>query len=580
MRAAPVLIGTARTPRYKYRRLRSCSAYPPLVLASFVRAAVVGLLAAAAYAQPVAETRSPAPALEGPAPPSTVPVLETPSVNVAASRSVDGPGGPDLFAEPFAVEVTPATHGQWETTSDRRTAVWRLRVRSTGAVSINLGFTRYHMPPGGRLRVHTPDGEDVLGPYTETDNKSHGELWTPLVSGDDAVIEVAAPIDQVGDLELRLGSVNRGFRELVARDPLRNHESCHIDVACSQADPYRDQVRSVARITIGGVYTCTGSLLNNTARDVKPYFLTARHCFDGRAPALASTVVAYWNYQSPECGSGEGSRGQNQSGAVLRAEWADTDTVLLELDDAPDIPFNVYFAGWNRGAPPASAAVIHHPAGHVKSISLTDEALTVTRWFGNTADPDAGYLRIGGWEQGAGEPGSSGAPVFDEHKRVAGQLRGGAGNVLLPSPARLGWEAGKRVVRRRLREQPAVRLAGPRRRRRHRSRRHEPERWAAGRRDAGRQGHTARGWRGGGRRGSGRYGRVPGSGGRRHDVLGDLVQRVDCNGDGGGFHGHGRSRVGGDSDDSGDGNGGRLRGEDGDAVVASRPPTAVGARPV
>ncbi len=210
------------------RRPGASGAGPALMLAWFCRAAVVGLLAAASYAQPVAETRAPAPDLEGLAPLSAVPILETPPVDVSASRSADGPGEPYRFAEPFAVEVTPATHGRWETTSDGRTAVWRLRVRSAGAVSINLGFTRYRMPPGGRLRVHTPDGEDVVGPYTEADNKSHGELWTPLVSGDDVVIEVAVPADRVGDLELQLGSVNRGFRDLVATDPLRSHQSCHI----------------------------------------------------------------------------------------------------------------------------------------------------------------------------------------------------------------------------------------------------------------------------------------------------------------------------------------------------------------
>ncbi len=405
-------------------------------------------LAAAAYAQPVAETRAPAPALEGLAPLSAAPILETPSVDVSASRTVDVPSGPYRFAEPFAVEVTPATHGLWETTSDGRTAVWRLRVRSAGAVSINLGFTRYRMPPGARLRVHTPDGEDVVGPYTEADNKSHGELWTPLVSGDDAVIEVTAPADRIGELELQLGSVNRGFRDLVATDPLRNHGSCNIDVACSQADGYRDQVRSVAKITMGGTSRCTGSLLNNTARDFKPYFLTARHCFDNAATE-ASTVVVYWNYQRPECGSGRPPTDQTQSGAILRAEHAPSDTVLLELDDEPDAAFNVYLAGWNRGAaPPASAATIHHPRGHYKSFSVDDDALTVTNRNGTVSDPEGGYLRVAAWDQGTTtESGSSGGPLFDEHKRVVGQLCCGDSACFLAEPDRFGrlaaaWSGG------------------------------------------------------------------------------------------------------------------------------------------
>ena len=164
----------------------------------------LGAWAAAAAAQPGFE--SPAPEFPGLTPLSEVPVLETPPINVrgarAAARAASAasrpgrPGGPIRFAEPFTVDVSPPSHGRWETTLgygrrknssplshgrwettlDGRTAVWRLRVVSEGAVSLNFGFTRYRMPPGGRLRVHTPDGAEVRGPYTDADNEEHGEL--------------------------------------------------------------------------------------------------------------------------------------------------------------------------------------------------------------------------------------------------------------------------------------------------------------------------------------------------------------------------------------------------------------------
>ena len=154
------------------------------------------------------------------APLSRVPVLNIPAVAVAARETPadsSASGGPFLFADPFAVAVDPATHGRWEVANEGRTAVWRLRVVSGGAVSLNFGFTRYRMPPGGRLRLYAPDGiapDGIapVGPFTSADNESHGELWTPLVSGSEIVIEVALPADRQGDLELELGSVNRGFR--------------------------------------------------------------------------------------------------------------------------------------------------------------------------------------------------------------------------------------------------------------------------------------------------------------------------------------------------------------------------------
>ena len=38
---------------------------------------------------------------------------------------------------------------------------------------------------------------------------------------------------------------------------------------------------------------------NNTARDKRPYFVTAAHC--GISTANAASLVVYWNYQNSTC---------------------------------------------------------------------------------------------------------------------------------------------------------------------------------------------------------------------------------------------------------------------------------------
>ena len=364
-----------------------------------------------------------------------VPVLQTPRVVPPPH-----PRSPSQFAVPFVVQVIPATHGQWETTTDGQTAVWRLRVAAAGAVSLNLGFTRYWMPDGGRLLVYTPDYAEVIGPFTAADNEVHGQLWTPLLPGGAVVIEVAVAASRVEELELELGAVNRGYRELDSATPQSRQEldpaaqeprsltTCRISVACSVADPYRDQVRSVAKIMIAGEAECSGVLLNNTERDGKPYFLTARHCFysvSGRLANKAASLVVYWNYESPTCGSlGGGSQAQFQTGAYARADNYTTDFILLELDDPPDPAHNVYFAGWDRSsAIPTSAVGIHHPVDTVKLISITDDPPTVVDAPLLTAHPGRAFKV--GWEQGRTTRGSSGSPLFDQNKRVVGQLYGG-----------------------------------------------------------------------------------------------------------------------------------------------------------
>ena len=408
---------------------------PACVLA----AVALGLAAAVAHGQPGTEASPGDPevaVLEGLLPLEEVLVLEAPpivpSVSLAAASGTiagDPEPGPVPFAEPFEVAVTPASHGRWETTSDGRTAVWRLRVKSAGALSLNMGFTRYRMPPGGRLRVYAPESGETAGPYTDADNEEHGQLWTPIVDGGDAVVEVAVPAERAGELELELTSVNRGFRDIFPTDAptdvssASHQRGCHIDVACPDADPYRDQVRSVGTFSYRGTNLCSGFLVNNTARDARPYFLTSEHCMSTR---VAASLVVYWNYQSPTCGAGNGgSRAQNQSGAKLvamieRELGEPHDFALLELDDDVDPDHDLFFAGWNIDpAPPSSAFVIGHPRNHVKSITFTSDPLTVTGY--STTERGGGhYLRTRDWDRGGIEGGSSGSPLFGPDKRAVG----------------------------------------------------------------------------------------------------------------------------------------------------------------
>src|SRR5262245_40435427 len=212
---------------------------------------------------------------------ASVPVLEAARVDYAAvtledqARELDGL--PPRFAVPEAVLVTPHSAGTWETIDEGRTSVWRLQVRSAGAVSLNFGFTRYEMPPGARLFVYSPGFRETLRPFTALDNAEHGQLWTPPVMSDAVVIELTVPTAAKDLVVLELGSVNvgyRGFREPMT--PLSG--SCNVDVVCPQGDLWRGEIPAIAVISTGGSTFCTGFMVNNTAQDQKPFFMTANHC--------------------------------------------------------------------------------------------------------------------------------------------------------------------------------------------------------------------------------------------------------------------------------------------------------------
>ncbi|HWN95590.1 MAG TPA: hypothetical protein VNT99_11200 [Methylomirabilota bacterium] len=341
-----------------------------------------------------------------------------------------GKPAPVRFAVPTAVQITPNNDGTWEDVAGGR--LWRLRVVSDGATDLNFGFTECRLPEGATLHIASEDEDYFQGPYSARDNKAHGQLWTPIIPGSRAIIELFVPTG-AGEPRLVLSQINRGYRDMFHRQKdlsAAKAGSCNIDTICSEAAPWRNEIRSVARYTVNGSSLCTGTLINNVSNDFKNYFLTADHC--GISAGNAATVVVYWNYESPTCGQHSGgSLSQNQSGAIFRMAKSDVDVTLIELEDIPDSTFRVFYAGWDRsGVAPPGAVGIHHPRGDQKSISFADSTLT-------TVDscflPGISTHWQVVWNSGVTEPGSSGSGIWDPSTHyLVGTLTGGDASCDLP----------------------------------------------------------------------------------------------------------------------------------------------------
>ncbi|MCP4247908.1 MAG: hypothetical protein GY778_12740 [bacterium] len=366
-----------------------------------------------------------------------VPLIQMPEVDreLAAleDEANEAQGGPPRFAIPEPVQISPATHGIWEDLPDGR-HLWRLRLRSPGATSLNLGFTRYVMPDGGQLLVYSADTNHVVRPFTAADNEAHGQLWTPVVPSDEIVVEVTLPPRAVSKLELELTSINVGYRGFgAATGGGPRVGSCNVDVICPEGDAWRDEITTVAVISTGGSTFCTGFMVNNAEQDLTPFFMTADHCSvnAGNAPSL----VAYWNYEnsfcrppgSPESGQpGDGPLNMFNTGSFFRAGYSPSDFTLVELDDPANPDFHIGFAGWdNSGADASSAVAIHHPDTYEKRISFEYQPTTTTSYLGEPVPGDGTHVRVEDWDLGTTEPGSSGSPLFNQDHRVIGQLHGG-----------------------------------------------------------------------------------------------------------------------------------------------------------
>jgi hypothetical protein len=331
-----------------------------------------------------------------------------------------GPG-PLRFAAPEDTTITPRTHGTWEVLDDG-SRMWRLRISSPNATDLNFGFTRFRLPEGATLHILSEDFEWFLGPYGAADYRAHGELWTPAVPGERAVVELHIPVDPAFEPELVLGRIGRGYRDLFRTTAsVAKQGSCNVDVVCGAADGYawvdewRDEIQSAAQYSIQGFLACSGSLIMDAAESFRPYFLTAHHC--GVTSAVDQTVVTYWNVQSAACGDlGGGTRDQSVSGSTVIAGRRDVDFTLLELDSTPPADFDPYWAGWDRrlDRTPQGAVTIHHSGAEEKVISLEEDPLTLTNNCAPGVTSDFGsHWNVHDWEAGTTEGGSSGGGLWD-----------------------------------------------------------------------------------------------------------------------------------------------------------------------
>ena len=86
---------------------------------------------------------------------------------------------------------------------------YALRIKSPDAKSISVHLGALQLPGGSQIWLCSPDGITRQGPYRDAPT---GELWTPIVPGDEAWLEVLIHSRKRDEFQATLVDVSGGFR--------------------------------------------------------------------------------------------------------------------------------------------------------------------------------------------------------------------------------------------------------------------------------------------------------------------------------------------------------------------------------
>lgn len=364
----------------------------------------------------------------------------------AAENSLNN-GALELVAKNIETNFSINNSGQWQVLSNGN-RVWRIKITAQKAKGVNLLFKDFYLPVGAKLFVYNETKSQVIGAFTNFNNVNSKLFSTEIIFGNTLIVEYFEPKSQVNKGSFTIEAVGSFFKNVnnyKGTNAFGDSQPCQVNINCSpEGDNYQDEKKGVARILVTaqqGQGWCTGSLVNNTNLDCKPYFLTAYHCGNSTSPNQFDQWVFYFHYEFNGCSNSSEPNSNTMTGASVKARANDlganttsSDFLLLELNQLVPQNYDVYYNGWKKDnvAPPSGVA-IHHPAGDVKKISTYSSPPSTVgiSWQGT------GYTIISGqthwsisWSatqngHGVSEGGSSGSPIFNNTGYVVGTLTGG-----------------------------------------------------------------------------------------------------------------------------------------------------------
>ena len=342
------------------------------------------------------------------------------------------------------------------------------KIKSSDAKALQIYFKKYLLPKDSKLFLYAENGF-ILGEFNDKNNPditTKGvEFGTQPIPGNTFYIELSHPVDSNSKPLLIIEKIIHSFTDFYG-GAYGTAGNCHKNIACVfTADNKSRNIKSVG-LMLYPIYqwgtnthkysaSCSGNLMNNTAQNGEPYFLTAAHCIGYEAANnninWSTELITLFNYEALNCtsiGSDAPAALSNNSvfGCTLLTQSPATslDYALIKLNTTASAlsQYKVCYAGWDNNpnaysVNPTNAYSVHHPKGDVKKISLVQEVYPVMSNEPILQSGLFGYYGVSwpfnsqgtflqnSWRNGIVEKGSSGAPLFNSFDRLIGSLSTG-----------------------------------------------------------------------------------------------------------------------------------------------------------
>jgi hypothetical protein len=307
--------------------------------------------------------------------------------------------------------------------------IWRIRISSQQAKSMQIMFRRFVVPRGASVFLYNENLTVVKGAFTQKNMHPDSTLVLADFPGRYVTVEYFEPDQAEFKGEVIIGSISQAYKSILETES----NDGYISVNCPEGKDVQLEKHAVCKMTFrsdGYSYLCSGALINNARNDGTPYFLTAHHCISKSAEA--SSLVAYFNYENVGCDTAR-TIPVTLTGSSLLSTADSSDYSLLLLNTIPPANAQPFYAGWNAdGSGTVGVTGIHHPSGNPKKISIDYDSIYPNpipfQWEGNSVSPDSSHWVVA-YDVGITGGGSSGSPLFNGNREILGQLHGGSNDI-------------------------------------------------------------------------------------------------------------------------------------------------------